>query len=290
MKRRNQRHSRSSGAPTKPAQRLRKSPTLPRFCGIRSNVATAKHPPIGPRLRALRLQLRWSQNDLSERSGLRRIEISALESGRNIGSSWRVRTLLAKGFGIKKPELDAYWAGTNSPNEIAANVRPRGPERALVASPAPVDPAGKVPAHFFATFPNLRDAVRILVKDSGAEDQLVKDAAYRVAANATEDKKIMEWAVLVKDALDRLISATRINPLKVPHLAAAIRLLAQETPLLEPKLKELAARLVAEHRDALAPTTIEWVRELDRALARDADGESSQRSPGAVRKRSPAKR
>ena len=97
----------------------------------------------------------------------------------------------------------------------------RGPERPSVAGFSPADPVGKLPARFFATFPNLKEAMRILAKDSGAEEQLIKDAAYRVAADATEDKKILEWAVesantnLVVEQLGRLDvdSLQRLNTL-----------------------------------------------------------------------------
>lgn len=249
-------------------------------------MASARHPAIGPRLRALRVQLKWSQNQLSELSGLRRIEISALESGRNLGSSWRVRTLLAKGFGLKKLELDAYLEGASSPGELAAKCRARSTEKRTATNVTSGTSAeNTISAELFAKFPNLREAARIVAKDAGADQELVLEVASRLAANQTLDKKIMDWAGVVKEEFDRFVSGTRINPLRVPNLAAAIRMLASENPIGEPHLKVIAARLVAERSDPMSTTTIEWVRALDRALAAPSLADPAQAKRGAGRQR-----
>ena len=254
-------------------------------------MASAKRPGIGQRLRALRLHLRWSQNDLSGHTELRRIEISAIESGRNLGSSWRVRTLLAQGLGLAKEDLDSYLDGSSSLEEILPKVRPResGKSSRAASSSARGGQSSKStpPPGFFSRLPNLREAVRVVAKDEGLDEELVKQAAYRVADGGALDRKIMHWGRLLAEDLGRG-SGSRLNPLRVPNLASAIRLLAQENPLDEPRLKEVASRLVAEHESPLVPTTMEWLRSLDNALAAHLPG-AGQPSK-AARKRSPAKR
>jgi transcriptional regulator with XRE-family HTH domain len=254
-------------------------------------VPRTKRPAIGQRLRALRLHLRWSQNDLSGRAELRRIEISAIESGRNLGSSWRVRTLLAQGLGVSKDDLDAYFEGTIPLDEIAAKIRPRDPAKPARAKsgrrPLAYGKGAPPPPGFFSKFPNLREAVRVVARDEGLDEELVKQAAYRVADSSSSDKKILHWGRLIEADLGRGSSA-RLNPLRVPNLAAAIRLLAQENPHEEPRTKEVAATLVAEHDSPFSPTTMEWLRKLDHALGARAE---SLGQPGrtAVRKRTPPK-
>src|SRR5262245_47255926 len=130
-----------------------------RNCGIEARVASAKRPGIGQRLRALRLQLRWSQNDRSGRTELRRIDIAAIEPGRNLRSAWRVRTLLAQGLGIDKPTLDAYLDGSISIEEIARKIRPRDSARSPRTSGGRTGSGTKdTPSPtFFAKLPNLRE-------------------------------------------------------------------------------------------------------------------------------------
>src|SRR5689334_17105091 len=77
-------------------------------------------PGIGQRLKDLRTQLGWSQDMMSEKTGLRRTEISIIEQGRNKGTSFRVRAWLARGFGVSEEVLNAYWEGRLSPPEMAA--------------------------------------------------------------------------------------------------------------------------------------------------------------------------
>jgi transcriptional regulator with XRE-family HTH domain len=43
----------------------------------------------------------WTQQELADKAGLDRVEINALENGRNKGSSSRIRDGLAKAFGIR---------------------------------------------------------------------------------------------------------------------------------------------------------------------------------------------
>jgi transcriptional regulator with XRE-family HTH domain len=271
----------------KPRRSRLKPARIRRVWGIEPAVASAKRPGIGQALRMLRLHLRWSQNDLSARTGLRRIEISAIESGRNLGSSWRVRTLLAQGLGVKKETLDPYLDGEAALDEIATKLRPADADKkkpsAGRAASASTKAAGA--SSLFAKFPNLNEAVRIVARDSNVEESVVREAASRIARTASEDKKILQWASLLDEAIGRLGSGTRINPLRIPNLASAIRLLAQEDPQQEPHLKALAARLVAAHENPLVPQTMYWIRALDRELAH-GDGGLAHGEKAAAPKRS----
>jgi transcriptional regulator with XRE-family HTH domain len=72
---------------------------------------------LGSRLRQLREALELTQDEVSMRSVdqdgriLRRIEVGHVESGRNMASTLRVRTSLARAFGATEAELFDYLDG-----------------------------------------------------------------------------------------------------------------------------------------------------------------------------------
>src|SRR5689334_16601352 len=63
----------------------------------------------------------WTQDQLAELAGLRRVEVNAVERGRNKGTSARVREGLAKAFGVPAKNLAAEPgdASTAEPTESA---------------------------------------------------------------------------------------------------------------------------------------------------------------------------
>jgi transcriptional regulator with XRE-family HTH domain len=75
-----------------------------------------------PRITLLRDRLNLTRTQLSRRSGTLSLpEISHLESGRNKGSTLRVRRALAAGFGVPVDALNAYLEGAMSLAEIVAS-------------------------------------------------------------------------------------------------------------------------------------------------------------------------
>lgn len=75
---------------------------------------------LGGRLRLLREALQWTQGEVSRRSadvgghGLQRVEVTHLESGRNLASTKRIRAALARAFGVGEDELFDYLDGQSS--------------------------------------------------------------------------------------------------------------------------------------------------------------------------------
>lgn len=47
-----------------------------------------------------RIERKWTQDELAERAGLDRVEVNAVERGRNKGTSSRIRDGLARAFGV----------------------------------------------------------------------------------------------------------------------------------------------------------------------------------------------
>ncbi|WP_437798471.1 helix-turn-helix domain-containing protein [Sorangium sp. So ce693] len=66
---------------------------------------------LAERLKALRKAMQLTQEELAERSGLRRTELPRLEKGSNKGSSLAIREALADGFGVTLAQINAYLDG-----------------------------------------------------------------------------------------------------------------------------------------------------------------------------------
>jgi transcriptional regulator with XRE-family HTH domain len=63
---------------------------------------TALYPPrmLADWVKKTRAERDWTQQELADKAGLDRVEINAIENGRNKGSSHRVRDGLARAFGV----------------------------------------------------------------------------------------------------------------------------------------------------------------------------------------------
>ena len=74
---------------------------------VPAEVETQEHEPsvFGRRLKAFRHKLGISQNELAKRSGVTRVTITVLESGRQQGVSLEVAMKLADGLGISIDRL-----------------------------------------------------------------------------------------------------------------------------------------------------------------------------------------
>ncbi|HEX9619863.1 MAG TPA: helix-turn-helix transcriptional regulator [Polyangiaceae bacterium] len=213
---------------------------------------------IGGPLRALRLRLRWSQKELAGRMKLRHSDISLLESGRNRGTSGRIRKLLAAGFGVDAEVFEAYLSGALSLEQIAQRI-PRL---------AQGEHRSKKRPKVLADLPKLAEAVRLVVRDAGVDEGIVREAAVRLAEypGIDRDKGAVEWAALLKNRVSKLRSGVRMNPFRLPGLATAIRLLAQEHPLEEQRIIDVAARLASSISRPEEATGAAWFRTLDRDL------------------------
>lgn len=99
------------------------------------------------RMRALRVALKLTQEQLADRGELERVEISNLESGRNQATSTRILKGLAKGFELSLQDMADVIDGALSVDEAvrrrgsAAQARAAGPHpnRALAADLARAD-------------------------------------------------------------------------------------------------------------------------------------------------------
>jgi len=211
---------------------------------------------IGPKVRALRHHLRWSQKDLSDRAEFRRSDVSLVESGHNLGTSVRIRKALAKGFGVDVRTFDAYLDGELALGKIAAKV------------PAGDSQARRKTKLVFSELPNLREAVMLVVRDTGMAESIVREEAVKAAAYPGVDleKGPLGWAQLLQSRLKKLRSHVRMNPFGVPGLSMAIRMLAQEHPLEEPRIIETAVNLASQMDNPQAPSAAAWFRTLERTL------------------------
>lgn len=229
---------------------------------------------IGERLRLLRQTIGWSQNELARRTDLRRTEISVIEAGRNTGWSWRVQTLLCQGFGVPKQVLDQYFGGELPVSAVAQLVTARSEHNGAPEPKAerarPVRPPEPAPskAAAAAELPKLRLAVDLLAEDSGVDREFLDVMAHNVASlvERPADRETLQWVRELQTRLGQLRSEVQTNPMRIPNLAEAVRILLKEQPLAEPKLKTAAARLVSDTSDPLSASTAFWFRLLDREL------------------------
>jgi transcriptional regulator with XRE-family HTH domain len=211
---------------------------------------------IGDRLRELRTHTGLTQGDLSRRGkALPRAEISAIEIGQNLGSSWRVRTALALGFGLPIDVLSGYLDGTLSLQEVVREL-PR--ERS----------SGQAGQNPLKAYPNLKLASRLVAEDLRLDRELVRDAALRAAegAEGAKGRTVLNWVEALKEQIEKMRSEVRLNPLKIENLAAAIELMTADDPNLAPKLKMVAARVAAEEKDPEGRSTLSWLHALEAGL------------------------
>ncbi len=71
------------------------------------------------KIRSLRKSLGLTQEQLSARSGITRVDISRIESGHNQATSHRVRTSLAAGFGVTVVDMDSFLDNQISSGEMS---------------------------------------------------------------------------------------------------------------------------------------------------------------------------
>ena len=67
--------------------------------------------PASRAVKRLRLERGWTQVALAAASGLDRVEVSNLETGRNLGTSARVQLGLARAFGLPAERIAELLAG-----------------------------------------------------------------------------------------------------------------------------------------------------------------------------------
>lgn len=70
-----------------------------------------RHMDVAKLARALRVRAGLTQDQVAERAGLRRDEVTKVENGTNRASSARVRGGLAQAFGLTPAELEGYLSG-----------------------------------------------------------------------------------------------------------------------------------------------------------------------------------
>lgn len=75
-------------------------------------------PPSAVVVRELRSALKLSQAALAERANVDRVEIIAVEKGRNKATSDRMRDGLARAFGLRIEDLRRALQGEMSPAEL----------------------------------------------------------------------------------------------------------------------------------------------------------------------------
>jgi transcriptional regulator with XRE-family HTH domain len=78
-------------------------------------------------VRALRKALGMSQEELAKRSGgeITQSYLARIEAGRNKASSWKVRSGLAKAFGLSESDLNDYLDGRITVEDAAHRTRPQ---------------------------------------------------------------------------------------------------------------------------------------------------------------------
>lgn len=76
-------------------------------------VETQQEPerPVAERVRTLRKVLGLTQEQLASLGGLRRTDVVLVEGGYNKATSSRIRSGLARGFGLPFEDADAYLSG-----------------------------------------------------------------------------------------------------------------------------------------------------------------------------------
>lgn len=79
--------------------------------------------------------MQLTQEQLAERSGLRRTELPRLERGSNKGSSLAIRQALADGFGLTLAQINAYLDGQADLQETIELIRQGGSTRESTMSP-----------------------------------------------------------------------------------------------------------------------------------------------------------
>lgn len=254
---------------------------------------------IGQRLRELRESLGWTQDVLSERSGLRRTEISTIEQGRNRGSSWRVRTFLANGFGLSRETLEPYWEGQVPLSEVVNLVRratstPAPSSSSSATSPTANRPAGPFTsyrsAEYVLRYPNLYVASRLVSADLGVEEAVAARAAERLASSSLEagDRPTLQWVRQLEAELGKTGTDVRPNPRAVPKLDAAIKMLVEDSGLREDVVEDAAVRLLEREARPPRDTVLSWVQALQRELEPEPPSDPTPAPPAAGSRRSGA--
>jgi transcriptional regulator with XRE-family HTH domain len=201
--------------------------------------ALAKSPPgdtvelmsatsLGSRLRQLREALGLTQDEVSMRSVdqdgriLRRIEVGHVESGRNMASTRRVRTSLARAFNATEQEIFDYLEGRVSLDEFISS---RGKSRTRITD---------------GTKSAREHAIELVVSDGYGTVVEVRRAASAARETLPAAKAaalgVLEWANLIETTLRQLrrtgdaAASSGINPTTAARgLTATIRTSAKRT-------------------------------------------------------------
>ena len=129
------------------------------------------------RVRALRVALKLTQEQLADRSGLERVEISNLESGRNQATSTRILKGLARGFELSLQDMSDVIDGELTVDEA---VRRRG---------APVAP--KPPG-------NMREQAAELARADGIADAAIDAVLAEPVGSEDAHRSVLWWARRMK--------------------------------------------------------------------------------------------
>ncbi|HEX6275794.1 MAG TPA: helix-turn-helix transcriptional regulator [Polyangiaceae bacterium] len=158
-------------------------------------------PSLGSRLRELRESLGLTQDEVSMRSVdedgriLRRIEVGHVESGRNMASTRRVRTSLARAFGATEDQLFDYLEGRVSLEDF---VKHRGSAR------RPTRGDGAKSAR--------ERAIELVIADGYGTPIEVRRAASSARESLPAAKAdalgVLEWANLIEATLRQLRRAS----------------------------------------------------------------------------------
>lgn len=73
---------------------------------------------VAGRVRGLREALKLTQEQLAERGGLRRVEVTKIEGGRNYASTFAMRSALASAFGLSFDDVVALLDGSTPIEEL----------------------------------------------------------------------------------------------------------------------------------------------------------------------------
>ncbi|HEY3237723.1 MAG TPA: helix-turn-helix transcriptional regulator [Polyangiaceae bacterium] len=160
---------------------------------------------LARRLRAVRERIGLTQEQLAERSStLHRVEVVALEAGRNKASTSRVREALARGLGVDPQRLVAYLIEDKlTLDELLAPAKQRFIDRP-------------------SRYSNRERAIQALIL-LGQEEGQVREAAdaFAVALQADEDPDPEWWA----EGIRRELNLQR-KPWK--RVASSERILAED--------------------------------------------------------------
>jgi transcriptional regulator with XRE-family HTH domain len=158
-------------------------------------------PTLGSRLRALRESLELTQDEVSARSVdedgriLRRIEVGHVESGRNMASTRRVRSSLARAFAASEDDLFDYLDGRTTLVEFT---KLRGKARR---------PGNRADTQK----PAREQAVELVLADGYGTPIEVRRAAARVRETLPAEKQeqlgVLEWANLIETTLRQMRQA-----------------------------------------------------------------------------------